>query len=493
MAKQERPEGWRGFKMQPYDHQLDVLTRSNKKPAWALFMEMGTGKTKVIIDQAAWYHCKNWVDAVLVVAPKGVYLNWARKEIPAHWPLEEEPYVAWHTSYWLKADRLRLAGLYKAKDQLPILLVNVEALSNPKGQGLKRVLEFLNSFERVMFVLDESSCIKHAGSKRTKQLLKLSRHASVVVRRIMTGTPITQSPLDVYPQCEFLDKGLLGFKSFFAFKNRYAIIEKQFLGPNRSFNKVVGYQRLDELREKMRAFSSHHLKADCLDLPDKVYETRDVELTKAQRDAYDEMAKEAFIELEHEETVTAITALTKLQRLHQIVCGHTREDDDGLIRDIESQRDQALLDVLDEMTGKVIIWATFRYNLDRLPDVISKHFGVRPSVPLHGGISEKNRVVALDEFCEGDSQFLVANPQVGGFGLTLTAASNVIYYSNGYNLEYRLQSEDRTHRIGQENKVTYVDLIARDTVDEHVVDALVTKNKLAFQVLGDKWREWLGG
>jgi len=488
------PEDWKGFKMEPYEHQLDVLTRSNKKPAWAMFMEMGTGKTKVVVDQAAWYHCKGWIDALLVMAPKGVYRNWERKEIPAHWPLEEMPYVAWHTSYALKADKVRLKGVFNQDGPLPILLVNVEAMSSPKGQGLKTVLEFLNSYDRVMFVLDESSCIKHAGSNRTKQLMKLSRHDSVKVKRIMTGTPVTQSPLDVYPQCEFLDPDLLGFKSFYAFKNRYALVEKVYLGKGRpSFDKIVGYHRLDELKARLNVFSSHYLKVDCLDLPPKVYETRDVELTKEQRSVYDEMAREAFVELEDEETVTAFTALTKLQRLHQIVCGHTREDDNGLVRDIESQRDQALLDVLDETTGKVIIWATFRYNLDRLPHLINKHFKIQTTEPLHGGISEKDRAKALDEFTEGDARFLVANPQVGGYGLTLTVANTVIYYSNGYNLEHRLQSEDRTHRIGQEDKVTYVDLIARDTVDEHVVDALVAKNKMAFKVLGDKWREWLGG
>jgi SNF2 family DNA or RNA helicase len=336
--------------------------------------------------------------------------------------------------------------------------------------------------------VDESTTIKTPNTKRTKSIIKVAREARY--RRIATGSPVTKSPLDLYSQCEFLGPECLNSASFYAFQARYAILVERKL-PTHTFKQIVGYRRLDELQEKLNGFSFRVTKDECLDLPDKIYTRRDVELTPEQKKYYDQM-KLMALALVDGNLMSTNNALTQLMRLHQICCGHVKLDDGQQI-DIPNNRITELLSVLEETSGKVIIWANYRRDIENIRLALQKEYGMTSVATYYGDTEAEDRQNIVDQFQDPASElrFFVGNPRTGGYGLTLTAAHTVIYYSNSFDLEVRLQSEDRAHRIGQTNKVTYVDLIAKDTVDEHIVKALRNKINIASQVLGEDFKDWI--
>ncbi|MCK5428618.1 MAG: DEAD/DEAH box helicase, partial [Anaerolineales bacterium] len=274
-------------------------------------------------------------------------------------------------------------------------------------------------------------------------------------------------------------------QSYYSFRARYAVVVQRNVGSH-SFQHIVKYQRLDELQEKIKSFSTRILKSECLDLPEKLYTKRTVAMTMEQMKAYTEMKKAAMTFLENEKMMTAATVLTQLIRLHQITCGHVKTDD-GIVMAIKNNRIQELLNILEETNGKVIIWAVYRYDIQAIEKAIGDIYGKESVASYYGDTKDTDRQHIVDRFQDSDSslRFFVGNPKTGGYGLTLTASHTVIYYSNDYSLEVRMQSEDRAHRISQTSKVTYVDLIAEGTVDERIVKALNNKIDLASQVMGE--------
>ena len=473
------------FKTEPYEHQLTALGASHKKENFALFMEMGTGKSKVLIDNIAMLYDRGKINAALIVAPKGVYHNWERQELPIHMP----EHVLYQTITWspaqTKKQQAELKKLFIHNEDLVIFLMNIEAFSTKKG--MKIAEKFLLSHSALM-AIDESTTIKSPTASRTKSVLKLRVLAKY--RRILTGAPVTKSPLDLYTQCFFLDPDFLDFSSYYAFKNRYAIMVDRNVGTH-SFKHVMGYRRLDELNEKLNNFSYRVLKEDCLDLPEKVYMKRIITLTDEQKKMYSEMKKFALAELEGKKT-TATSALAQLVRLHQIICGHLTTDD-GEVRTLKNNRMKELLDILEETDGKVIIWAVYRHDIKEITNVLSGRYGKNSVESFFGDTLDRDRQDIIDRFQdrESDLRFFVGNPKTGGYGLTLTASHTVIYYSNSYDLEIRLQSEDRAHRISQDKKVTYIDLITEGTVDELIVKNLRSKINLATKILGEDLKKWL--
>jgi SNF2 family DNA or RNA helicase len=473
------------FKTKPYGHQITALEKSWDKEEYGYFMEMGTGKSKVLVDNIAMLYDKGKINAALIIAPKGVYRNWFSQEIPNHLPSHIDHKTILWTATTSKAKDKEYQQLFKIDYDLHILVMNVEAFSTKKG--LEFATKFLNCHKAIM-AIDESTSIKTPTAKRTKAILALGKLATY--RRILTGSPVTKSPLDLYTQCNFLHEELLGFNSYYTFRNRYAtMIDRNFGG--RRVQIVGGYKRLDELSDSLKKFSYRVLKEDCLDLPEKVYIQREVELSDEQRQIYATMKSAALAQLKGK-MATAPHVLTQLMRLHQITCGHLKNDDDT-ITEIKNNRMVELLDVLDEVEGKVIIWANYVYDIQQIVKAISKKFGEDSIVQYYGAIPADIRQKNIERFQDSNSnaRFFVGNPQTGGYGITLTAANNVIYYSNGYDLEKRLQSEDRAHRIGQKKSVTYVDFITPKTVDEKIVKALRKKMNIATEIMGEELREWI--
>ncbi len=477
------------FKTKPYAHQLEALQKSWATDTYALFMEMGTGKSKVLVDNIAMLYDKGAIRAALIVAPKGVYKNWDSIEFPTHMPDHiEHTKVLWDPVITKKKQE-ELDTLFKDDDKLKILIMNVEAFSTQKG--LKYAQEFLNIFVgRALIGIDESTTIKNPTAKRTKNILTIGNLAKY--RRILTGSPVTKSPLDLFSQCMFLDPFHLGYDSYYAYRSRYAhMIEKNFGG--RTVQIVDSYRRLGELSDKLEKFSYRVLKEDCLDLPEKVFTKRIVELSDEQKRLYRQMKELALATLEKEgKIMSSVNVITQMMRLHQITCGHFKADD-GTVKHLKNNRLDVLMQLLDETEGKVIIWANYREDIKNIVKSLKKAYGDASTVEYHGAVDAgvRQEQIALFQQKNGPTRYFVGNAQTGGYGITLTAANTVIYYSNNYDLEKRLQSEDRAHRIGQTGSVTYVDLIAENTVDETIVKALRKKINIANEIMGEDIKEWI--
>ena len=335
------------FKTKPYAHQLTALGKSWQREYYAYFMEMGTGKSKVLLDNIAMLYDQGKIDGALIIAPKGVIGTWYNQEIPTHLPdhIENVP-VLWQANI-TKGQSRKLGTLFKTGEELHILIMNVEAFSTQKG------VEFATKFlscHKTMLVVDESTTIKNREAKRTKNICNLAIHSRY--RRILTGSPVTKSPLDLFTQCEFLERELLDHSSFYTFRQRYAIMRKMNFG-GRSVEIPIGYQNLPELSEKLKAFSYRVLKDDCLDLPSKTFMKRIIQLSPDQLRAYNQMKQLALAYL-NGKSMTTVTVLTQLMRLQQITCGHFKADD-GTTQEIKNNRMDELINVLHEVEGKAAV------------------------------------------------------------------------------------------------------------------------------------------
>ena len=463
---------------------MTALEKSWNHETYAYFMEMGTGKTKVLIDNMSMLYDKGKINGALIVAPKGVVGTWYNNELPSHLPSHIENVTILWQSNITKKQREKLESLFEVEESLHILVMNVEAFSTEKGKAF--ATKFMNCHETLM-AIDESTTIKTPTAKRTKNILNLSKQAKY--RRIMTGSPVTKNPLDLYSQCEFLSPWLLDFTSYYAFRNRYAEMKTLHMH-GRQIQVVNGFKNLPELSDKLKPFSYRVLKEDCLDLPDKIFIKRHITLSPDQKKLYEQMKKEAIAILEGKKSTT-VNTLTQLMRLQQITCGHFTADD-GTTKSIANNRITELMDVLEETEGKAIIWAHYQYDITNIIEAVSKKYGKESIVDYYGLTSQEKRQPNIKRFQDDPRcRFLVGTPSTGGYGITLTAANTVIYYSNGYDLEKRLQSEDRAHRIGQKKSVTYVDLICEETVDEKIVKALRKKINIASEVLGEELKSWI--
>ena len=473
------------FKTKPFAHQLKALERSWNKPYFAYFMEMGTGKSKVLIDNISMLYDQGKINGALIIAPKGVYKNWYDQEIPTHMVKHiDKKMVLWQAMISQKQQK-ELDSLFETGEDLHISIMNVEALSTQKGVDFAK--KFLFS-HRALMAVDESTTIKNPDAKRTKSICDLGLASRY--NRILTGSPVTKSPLDLFKQCEFLQPELLGFSSYYAFRSRFAKLKTMNYG-GKSFQLVTGYKNLDELAEIIKPFSERILKKECLDLPPKTYIKRTIQLSTEQQKLYTQMKRMAIAEL-HGKTMTTATALVQLMRLQQITCGHFKADD-GSVKQIKNNRISELLNVLDEVEGKAVIWCHWRHDINNVVAAISKDYGPRSVVTYYGDTTTEDRQKAIKEIQNPDSEvrFLVGTPQTGGYGITLTEANTMIYFSNGYDLEKRTQSEARIDRIGQTRNMTYVDIIAEKTVDEKIVKALRKKIDIASQIMGEKLEDWI--
>ena len=455
------------------------------KEVFAYFMEMGTGKSKVLVDNIAMLYDKGKINGALIIAPKGVYSNWYDSEIPNHMP----DHIEHNTVIWEAPTASQIKKMsdvvFKSTEDLNILIMNVEAFSTIKGY--QYALKFLSA-HRALIGIDESTTIKNPSAKRTKNILSLAKYSKY--RRILTGSPVTKSPLDLYSQCQFLDPYLLEQSSYYSFRTKYALTRKINVS-GRQVEIVVGYRNLGELSDKIKFFSYRVLKDDCLDLPPKTYMKRIIQLSDEQKKVYKQM-KETALALLDGKLMTSATVLSQLMRLHQITCGHFKSDD-GKIQTLKSSRLEELMDVLSEMEGKAVIWAHYRYDIQVIVEAIKKEYGDNSVVTYFGDTSVEDRQIAIKKIQDPKSsvRFIVGTPQTGGYGITLTGASTMIYYSNGYDLEKRTQSEARIDRIGQTNNMTYIDIIAEGTIDEKIVKALRSKINIATEVMGEELKDWI--
>ena len=456
------------FKTKPFEHQRKAFYMSRDKKSFALLMEQGTGKTKVIIDNASYLYGKGEITALVVIAPNGVHRNWL-KEIDIHMP-DWCPRDSFYYSSGMTKKRIEeYESVFSTENKLKIFTFNVEAFTSPKAIYYMQKILVSN---KVMLVVDESSRIKRPGAKRTKIITKFGKQ--VDYKRIMTGTPVTKGPEDVYSQFKFLDPQILGYDSFYSFRARYCIMGGF---ENRQ---IVSYQNIEELTRNIEGHSFRVLKKDCLDLPEKIYQRYYVEMTPKQKKLYDTMKKSFVAELEGE-MIEAPEAITRLLRLQQILCGWFPSEQGGQQIDDKNPRIEALKEILSDIDSKVIIWARFKADLRAIERALGDL-----AVSYHGDVSSDSRELAVTRFQNDPKvKYFIGQPQSGGIGLTLTAADYAIYYSNSFDLEQRMQSEDRCHRIGTKNNVTYIDIETRKSVDSKIIKALREKKNLADVITKD--------
>lgn len=495
------------FKTKPYKHQLECLNKFGNTEAFALNADMGTGKTWIIINNAAQLWLDNKCDGLLVFAPNGVHTNWTRLEIPQHMPDE----VSYVTAVWKanprKKEKIEIEGIYAENSKnhfLRIFTMNWEALQTKKG--VEAAERFAMSCRKLMIACDESDSYKTPSAKRTKNLMRFK----ALWRRNMTGTPVNNSPFDLFTQYNFLDKNILGITNFYAFKARYAemlhagnalvtsIMDKT--NSNRVPQIVARgpggrpkYKNLDKLAALIEPHTFRVLKEDCLDLPDKIYKTILFDLTPEQKVIYRKAKVECRLAFEDNETpFSKLTAVTKLAQITSGYYKHPLSDNPVRI-DGDNLKLNLLIEWVKKITdqgNKIIIWARYRIEI---ADIVARlqTEGIT-GVQYHGGIKTKAREEAIDEFQNGDVQTFVGNPQAGGMGITLTAANYVIYFSNDFSYRNRAQSEDRAHRIGQKKNVTYINLAAQSTIDEHVIRILLSKKDVSAAII-DRGLEMLNG
>ena len=433
------------FKTKPYKHQVDALRKMLRDPCKSvgagLFMEMGTGKTKTVIDYACIKNLEDEIDRVFIVAPLSVLGVWNR-EIRLHAP---ENTIEWRA-------------------------VNYDKLA------FKRYFEEYCIWvrdKRTLLVFDESHKIKNPQAKRTRAAFVLSKLSTRVI--VMTGTPIEKHPLDLYSQMKVIDEAIVG-NSWGAFKKTYAV-----WGGYGGYQ-LLKYMNLDRLKLRVDPFIFQAKKKDCLDLPKKSHQIVPVQLTTSRK-VYETMAKESIVEFEGLE-VEATVVLTRLLRLSQITGGWLSSEDRKV--QVGTEKIDAFAELLTEMqesdVQKVVVFVRFLNDLAGVSKVCKElGYGV---LPLHGKISQEQRDRFVARFEETSEPYVfVSQISAGSLGISLTAANVAIFYSHSYSsIEYQ-QAQDRLHRIGQSRPVTYYHLLAEDTVDEAVWLALKTKKRVQELVL----------
>lgn len=502
-AESKIDSGLSKFKTKPYKHQLECLNRFGRKQAFALLAEMGTGKSWIVINNVADLWSSADCDALLIFAPNGVHTNWTLLELPKHMP----DWVNYRAAAWSatakKKDKEALEALYDQTEKrtLRILTMNWESLQSKKG--FEAAVRFAGSFGKLMIACDESDAFKNPTTARAKALMKLKKYSTW--RRIMSGTPINNAPFDAFSQFQFLDEHILGTTSFFAFKAEYAemlqegnplldAIKKR--SGSRFTPQVVArgaggrpkYRNLDKLAALIAPHSFRVLKSECLDLPEKIYKTLLFGLTPQQQVVYKKAEDECRLVFDNEETpfnklvaVTKLAQITSGYYIHPLANEPVRIEGDNPKLDLLASR----VDTIVESGCKVIVWARYTAEIEDIVKMLNERG--HKIVKYYGDIKKGERIQAIEDFERGEADVFVGNQQAGGTGITLVAASYVIYYSNNFSLRDRLQSEDRAHRIGQTKNVTYINIAARGTIDEVVVRALSNKKDVADAIIDSGW------
>lgn len=482
----------------PRQHQKDALDHARDKSSFFYLLSMGCGKSKIAIDECLQLYIDGVIDRVLIVAGKGSYSDWRWKHLPENVP--DHMSVTAHLwdggSTKREEDAIR-ALMFQAPGYghatLRCLIMNVEAFGASKT-ALTVAMNFTKG-GRTLVICDESTKIRNTDAKRTQAMIALGREARV--RRAMTGLATPKNPLDLWGQMKFLGLIEVLGRNWYSFRARYCIMKTEEHqkrgappGTMEKSLKIVAFRNLDELTERMRPHSFRALKENCLDLPPKIYERVLVDLTDEQHRAYQNMLRMAMHELEDGVFASALNAIGRIEKLHQITCGHLK-DEDGRVHELPNGRLQALDDVIQEAEGKVIVWCTYQHDVLAVTQHLQAAFPERRVVQYYGPTSAPQRAANVRDFEEGDATYFVGTQATGGFGITLVSCSLVIYYSNSFDLEFRLQSEDRCHRDGQTKSVTYVDLVAPRTVDEKILKALIEKKSVADVIMDGGIQSWL--
>lgn len=464
----------------PFEHQLTAFELSKDRAAFALLMEQGTGKSKVIADTAQHLYLKGAIDAVLVFCPKSVSEQWRDSTFRVEFPDELDARYHVGRAYGTQWREQSFAFVLKHKG-LAVYIVNYETVI--LKEGLRSIKRFLVA-RKVLWVCDESYEISSPTARRTKRVRSMKHMAPY--RRILDGTPVSENPFDFYAPFDFLDSSILDAHSYTAFKSYHGEYRERRFG-HRTFPELVGFRHLDELMSKVDKAAYRKLKKDCLDLPEKTHDNIYYSATKLQIQVHDRLAKMLVEELASLGVKAPEMAAQRALRQQQALCNYAVDDEDNVLRKLgkEDPRMDATMDFLGHRRGKAVIWARFRQNVQDLKDAIAKEHGPQSVVTYDGSVSNAERLAGKQRFLESkETRFFVGNPAAGGVGLDLQVAGTVIYYSHDYRYRIRAQSEDRTHRIGMGESCDYFDVVCPGTIDERIILIREKKQDLAEILLG---------
>lgn len=454
---------WYVFKMQPRAVQWEAFNKLYGHDAFALYMEMATGKSKTFVDMCTAAFYERRIEMVVLVAPLTVKLS--------TWMDPEKSQIIQHCPAPFSLHDFSARRSIPASDgvTLPFVLVNIEALS--QGSTFKELLVALAG-KKFAIGVDEAHNIKNHAAIRTKNMIQLGRMA--VLRAIMTGTEVTKNLIDLYSQFEFLDPDIIGVGDYYAFRNRYAV-----MGGYKN-KEIIGYSNVDELMGFISPYIYQCSKKRALpDLPSKIYmPARQITLPKEHMQFYNEVKTAMRTD------ITIKNVLEKALRLHQIVGGYVKNEEGVMVEVVKPAQNaklQEMLAVIEESRDQIVIWARFLPEIKMIVEALTELGGV--SI-ITGETPKPDRARIIQDFQKGNNRFFVGTASAGGLGIELTAASGTIYYSNTFNYADRIQSEDRVHREGIKTSVWYVDLVAQKTVDVGILRALATKQDLADFVKG---------
>ena len=476
------PIGEHRWKRKPFAHQLEAFNRGARRSKFMFLMEQGTGKTDVMANAVAWHHVNRRIYRVLVVAPLSVIPSWLE--------VLEASFAPAYRAHWLEgasAKKLQALedGLRESADEsdpnrpCTFFFINYQAIARLEPDLARICADAI--------ILDESQNIKNHRAKTTLALVRLRKNARF--RYVGTGTLITQDAYDAFSQCAWTNPGILGHRRITTFRaefvSRYHPVFKA---------KVVEWKNLEALGARIAEHSFRVLKSECLDLPPKLYQKRLVNLSPEQKRVYNDVATEFAAELDCGTVISADHLLSRLTKLAQITGGFLRNEDGGSIELKPNAKLAELMEICDglDTKAKAIIWCRFTDEINCIVAALNKKYGAGSAVAYYGGTPgpERGRIVRRFQD-EEHPRWFVGQPAAGGAGITLTRATYAIYYSNSYRLEHRLQSEDRCHRLGTSSQVTYIDLLARDTMDAYILKLLKLKKSLADVVNRDDIRAML--
>lgn len=464
------------YKRTPMKHQRQAFALSRDREVFGLFMEQGTGKTKVALDTAQWLWEHRKIEMLIVVAwPNGVHRNWIDYEIPAD---VKEPYLTeyWSSNYNTRHRQEAFSRFVDAKkNKLKIFCMNVEALA---GANARTFLINLLQTHKSLLLIDQSASIKNPAAKRTKFLLKIA--AGAPYRRILDGQPVAEGASELFSQFKFLDHFIIGHDTWTGFKAEFCKVG--------FFNEIVGYKNMDILHQRIDGNCFRVREEECMDLPPRIYKPWSFKLSDSEQRIYDDLKLAGFAMFEDvalpDETNSIMEhhALVKNMRLQQISSGWFPADKMRLIHEPMPSRAEALMNLIESLQGdKALIYARFRADLSLIQKLVGEK-----GLSYHGGVKEDQRRIAIKRFMNDKKiQFFIGQPRSAGLGITLTEAKHVIFYSNDHSLRLREECEKRAHRKGLKHRLIIWDLIAQGTHDGNIVRAFRGKKELANEILKD--------
>jgi len=475
------------FKTEPRDYQLEAVHKTFSKNVFCLFMEMGLGKTKTSLDVMAASIDKKEIKQILIICPYSIRIVWP-EEIDKHFN---------HKAIVHLSDMSNKSGLnsfnkfMKLKtEDVKVLIVGIESLQRKGNTTYNEVYNFVKN-KKTGIVLDEAHNIKNHKAIRTQNVVKIGENA---VRKIaMTGTPVSQGISDLYSIFDFLDKDIIGLGDFYSFRNRYCI-----LGGFEN-KQIIAYKNTDELFDLINNFIYQRSKKDVLKLPDKTYLTRYVELSTTQKKLYISLKNESRYSLSKDEEITVEHILTMYGNLQQILSGFIRKPTGEYkyignksvemrktVEIIESHRNPKIIElkkIIDELPEDepVIVWVKYLYEIDILRKELLyyKTDLFEKSLSVYTADTDDERQNIKNDFTTGKSRYFISTQKRGGTGLTLNNCKYVVYFTNDFSYVSRVQSEDRNHRIGQKNNVTYIDIVYEKTIDKRILTCLKQKKNVA--------------